>query len=82
VNKLLDFFNTDFGQMLNAAWRVALVTMLTLWLQAGLPMRALEIDQVWAWLELGAQAGVTMVIVNYFGPWEKRYGRGKSPAEG
>lgn len=71
------FLDSEFAQMLNAGWRIGLVTALTLWLQAGLPMRDLGLDQFLAWVQVGAQAGVTLVIVNYFGPWEKRYGRAK-----
>lgn len=68
------FFDTKLGQALFAFFRVSVATILALWVDAGLPMRELSWVALADWIETGAQAGAGLVIVNYFAPWERRYG--------
>lgn len=68
---------TQFGQVLLSFLRVAAATVVGAWINAGSPLSPSGGD-VTTWLELGISAGVTLVVVNYLGPWEKRYGRNKA----
>lgn len=68
------FFGTPAGQAVLAFLRVTGATLVGCWLNAGMPL-ILSVDVVAAWLELAVQAGLALVVANYLGPWEKRYGR-------
>lgn len=68
------FFHSGIGQALLAFLRVALATLVALWMDAGLPISDLTWATTGEWAELAIQAGATLVIVNYFAPWERRYG--------
>ena len=43
-------------------------------MNAGLPVLAFSPSELLGWVELGVQAGAMLVIANYLGPWEQRYG--------
>ena len=60
-----------------AALRVFVATVLAAWLQAGTPVSNLSGATVVTWVELGLTAAVGLVLANYLGPWETRYGRKK-----
>lgn len=68
---------SKYGQALLSGLRVALATIAACWMQAGLPISDLAVADVAAWVELGLQAGAALVLANWFGPWEKRYGLNK-----
>lgn len=61
-------------QMALSFARVFAATVLAQWINAGAPIRAFPVDQVWSWVELGIQAAAALVFANYLGPWESRYG--------
>lgn len=62
--------------------RVFLATVLACWLDAGTPVHNLAGDVVVGWVELGLTASVGLVLANYFGPWETRYGTGHKARKG
>jgi hypothetical protein len=64
------------GQALLSFLRVAGATVLACWVDAGMPLSTLTGADLVVWVELGVQAGAGLVLLNYLGPWEKRYGRG------
>ena len=68
---------SQIGQALLAGLRVLLATVVALWVNAGMPVSDLTMAMLGDWVELGIQAGAALVIANYFGPWEKRYGLNK-----
>jgi hypothetical protein len=70
-----EFLATVPGQMLLSFSRVFAATFLACWLEKGMTLRDLTGGIVVEWVELGLVAGVTLVLANYFGPWESRYGR-------
>lgn len=70
------FLATQVGQALLAFLRVVAVTFLAGWTAAGTPVFDMTLAMVADWLELAIQAGVALVMLNYVGPWEQRYGRG------
>lgn len=57
-----------------AVVRVFAATVLAAWLQAGTPVHNLSGATLVGWVELGLTAGVGLMLANYFGPWETRYG--------
>lgn len=72
-----EFIASGVGQACFAFLRVFTATVLGAWLQAGMTLRGLSVDLMLGWVEVGLAAGVALVIANYFGPWETRYGREK-----
>lgn len=78
MQTLIDQFHlfaaTKLGQAVLSFLRVAVAAMLGAWVQDGVP---LSLDGFDAYLQLGVAAGAALVLANYFGPWEKRYGRNK-----
>lgn len=68
------FAMTKIGQATLAFLRVFGAALVASWFDAGLPVSDLTWGVFGQWAELAAQAGATLVIVNYFAPWEKRYG--------
>lgn len=70
------FLSTPAGQATLAFLRVTGATLVGCWMNAGTPLTP-SADQAAAWLQLAVQAGAALVVANYFGPWEKRYGRTK-----
>ena len=54
--------------------RVFVATVVACWVNAGLPVLAFSPSELLGWVELGVQAGAMLVIANYLGPWEQRYG--------
>lgn len=69
------------GQAVLAFLRVAAATVAACWLDAGLPVSDLTLAEIGSWCELGVQAGAALVLVNHFGPWEKRYGHKRTTSE-
>jgi hypothetical protein len=72
------FLSSPLGQAALSFLRVFAATVLASWFDAGMTLRNLSGDLIVGWVELGLAAGVALVLANYFGPWEKRYGRGKA----
>ena len=72
---------SPFGQAALAFLRVAAATVVASWVHAGMPTRNLDGHSLVGWVELGLQAGVALVMANYVGPWEKRYGLGKTGSD-
>lgn len=68
------FFATSTGQATLAIVRVFLATLLGCWLTAGSPLPPSAAD-LSSWVAVAGSAAVSLVIANYLGPWEKRYGR-------
>ena len=68
---------TPAGQATLAFLRVFVAAVLGAWLQAGMTLRGLTWDLAVTWVEVGLSAGVALVLANYLGPWETRYGRNK-----
>lgn len=62
---------------LAAFGRVFLATLVACWTAAGMPIYDLTGADFASWVQLALQAAAALVIANYFGPWEKRYGRNK-----
>lgn len=62
---------------LAAFGRVFLATLVASWTASGMPIYDLSVSDFASWVELALQAAAALVIANYFGPWEKRYGRNK-----
>lgn len=75
------FLEKPFGQAALSFLRVFTATFLASWLDAGMTLRNLTGGLVVEWVELGLAAGTALVLANYFGPWEKRYGRNKPPTD-
>ena len=71
---LRNFLASRFGQMLLSFGRVFLATMVGCWIAAGTPLDVTLAD-LGRWVEVGLEASVALVVANYLGPWEKRYGR-------
>jgi fluoride ion exporter CrcB/FEX len=69
------FWATPVGAATGAFLRVFVATATATWMQAGLPIYDLTLPELAKFVELGLQAGASLVILNYFGPWEQRYGR-------
>ena len=67
------FVDSPWGQAALAFLRVAVATLLGAWLQAGTPLQVTP-DELVGWVEVALSAGVALVLSNYFGPWEDRYG--------
>jgi hypothetical protein len=76
------FFATPFGKATSQFFRVFAAAALAAWSAEGLPLSGVSLDTWLGFVELGFQAGISLVLVNYFAPWEKRFGRLKDdPAE-
>lgn len=75
--RLADLAATPVGQAALSFLRVALAALVASWVNAGMPVRELSGSSVLDWIELAVQAGAALVIANYFGPWEQRYGVSK-----
>lgn len=71
----LAFLKSQAGAIASAFVRVALAAAFAAWMAAGFPVQDLALSNVADYLELGVQAGAALVLANYFGPWETRYGR-------
>lgn len=71
------FLASSVGKASLAFLRVAAATLLACWVNAGLPVQDLTSSLVLGWVELSIQAGAALVIANFLGPWETRYGRNK-----
>lgn len=69
-----DLLKSQFGAMLKSFARVAVAAAFAAWMSAGFPVTNLSGDDLTNYLELGVQAGAALVLANYFGPWETRYG--------
>ena len=69
-----EFLATGLGQALLSFGRVFLATVVGCWLAAGTPLDV-TLGDLARWVEVGLEASVALVVVNYLGPWEKRYGR-------
>jgi hypothetical protein len=75
------FLESATGQAVLSFLRVFAATVVACWVDAGMPVTEFALADLGGWLELGVQAGAALVIANFLGPWEKRYGRGMtSPA--
>lgn len=70
------FLKSQAGQIASSFLRVFLATLTGCYLQAGVGFDVTA-DEAKAWIELAVEAGLALVMANYFGPWEKRYGRNK-----
>lgn len=68
------FVESPWGQAALAFGRMFTVTLVAQWVNAGLPISTFEVAAFLGWLELAAQTGAGLVIANYLGPWEERYG--------
>ena len=75
VEYLKLFKKSKVGQAVLAFLRVFAVTVVACWVDAGMPVTEFSAADLGEWVELGVQAAAGLVLVNYFGPWEKRYGR-------
>lgn len=71
---LKSWLASPMGQAVLAAARVFAATMLGCWLAAGSPVLP-SLDQLADWLSVAGPSSLSLVITNYLGPWEKRYGR-------
>lgn len=80
VQYLKQLWQGPAGRAAAAFLRVFLATVVACWVDAGLPVRDLTGDSLVGWVELGIQTGFALVLANYFGPWESRYGRNKGSA--
>lgn len=69
------FFRTSEGQATLAFVRVALATVFGCWANAGFPVSQLESAALVGWVDLAIKAAAALVLANYIGPWERRYGR-------
>lgn len=72
---LASFAATSAGQMAASFLRVAVAAAFAAWMAAGFPVDTLSGADLTHYVVLGVQAGAALVLANYFGPWEKRYGR-------
>ena len=73
------FLESRLGQALASFLRVLTATVLACWVNAGMGLATQE--EFLGWVQLGLQAAGGLVLANWFGPWEKRYGLGKSVPE-
>lgn len=69
------FWATPVGAATGAFLRVFAAASAAEWMQAGQPVFDLSGAEVAEMVEIGVQAGAALVIVNWFGPWERRYGK-------
>lgn len=72
------FFKTPAGQMVRqmvlSFLRVGAAAAVAAWIAAGTPLTPSG-SQILDWAQVGVSAAVALVVANYIGPWEKRYGR-------
>ena len=74
TDALTRFRHSVPGQALLSFGRIFVATFAASWVSAGMPVLELDSTQVLDWVQLAVQAGAGLVIANYFGPWETRYG--------